>query len=295
MGSNIWNPWHGCHKVSEGCRNCYMYYLDGSRGRTVPSSEITRNKNDFNLPVKKDRQGFYKIPSGSRFRVCMTSDFFLEEADPWREEAWQIIKSRPDVCFWLLTKRPQRVLYCLPDHWDDGWDNVWLGVSAEDQQAANERVPLLLSLPIKHRHICCAPLIGPVDLSPYLSTGQIHQVCAGGENYDGCRPCDYVWAHSLWQQCRTYDTQFCFYETGTVFVKDGCSYRIPSKRAQSEQAYYSGLHYEPSVPVKTDLRLPDGTPVPERTPLFPKSCCEKCANKYMCGGCLSCGLCIHCC
>ena len=73
-----WNPWHGCRKYSEGCAHCYMYYLDAQRDRD--GSEIYRTKTNFNLPVKKTRQGAYKIPSGTMLHVCMTSDFFLQEA-----------------------------------------------------------------------------------------------------------------------------------------------------------------------------------------------------------------------
>lgn len=79
---DIWNPWHGCIKISEGCENCYMYFLDKSRN--LNGSDIYKVKTNFNLPLKKDRQGNYKIKSGEIIRVCMTSDFFLEEADNWR-------------------------------------------------------------------------------------------------------------------------------------------------------------------------------------------------------------------
>ena len=61
-------------------------------------------------------------------RVCMTSDFFLEEADEWRKEAWEIMHRRPDVKFFLLTKRPQRVRECLPKDWSDGWENIFFNV-----------------------------------------------------------------------------------------------------------------------------------------------------------------------
>ena len=73
-----WNPWHGCHKCSEGCQNCYAYFLDKRYGRDT--NEVMKNKSTINLPIKKDRNGNYKLPSGSFVRVCMTSDFFLEEA-----------------------------------------------------------------------------------------------------------------------------------------------------------------------------------------------------------------------
>ena len=76
---DIWNPWHGCRKCSEGCENCYMYFLD--RMRDQDGSRIYRTKNGFRYPLSKDRQGKYKVKSGEMIRVCMTSDFFLEEAD----------------------------------------------------------------------------------------------------------------------------------------------------------------------------------------------------------------------
>ena len=114
---NIWNPWHGCKKISEGCENCYMYYLD--RMRDKDGSYIYQT-GSFYSPLKKDRKGNYKIKSGETISVCMTSDFFLEEADRWRNEAWEIMKIRSDVIFYLLTKRPQRVKNCLPENWGDG-------------------------------------------------------------------------------------------------------------------------------------------------------------------------------
>ena len=86
---DIWNPWHGCVKCSEGCQNCYMYFLD--RMRDQNGAEIYKTKSGFSYPLQKDRAGHYKIQSGEQIRVCMTSDFFLEEADPWRAEAWGIM------------------------------------------------------------------------------------------------------------------------------------------------------------------------------------------------------------
>jgi len=71
----------------------------------------------FNLPIKKTRDGIYKVPSGSTLMVCMTSDFFLEEADEWRQEVWNMIKTRQDVTFWLQTKRAERVKDNLPTDW----------------------------------------------------------------------------------------------------------------------------------------------------------------------------------
>ena len=109
---DIWNPWHGCRKYSEGCENCYMYYLDSERDRD--GSEIYKVKNNFNLPVKRDRKGNYKVKSGATLHVCLTSDFFLEEADGWRGDVWAMIKEREDVRFIILTKRAERIKDNLP-------------------------------------------------------------------------------------------------------------------------------------------------------------------------------------
>ena len=132
---DIWNPWHGCIRKSEGCDHCYMYFLDKMRGGD--GSQIYRTKAGFNYPLQKERSGQYKVKSGEMIRVCMTSDFFLQEADPWRPDAWDIIRARSDVIFFLLTKRPERVAECLPPDWGDGWENVFFNVSCENQKRAD--------------------------------------------------------------------------------------------------------------------------------------------------------------
>ena len=103
---DIWNPWHGCRKYSEGCDHCYMYYLDSLRD--VNSTLITKT-NNFNYPLQKKRDGSFKVQAGELIRVCMTSDFFLEKADVWRESIWDIIRYRKDVKFYILTKRAERI------------------------------------------------------------------------------------------------------------------------------------------------------------------------------------------
>ena len=160
---DIWNPWHGCTKISEGCEHCYMYFLDRQRGQD--GAQIRRVASGFDMPVKKDRRGYYKILSGERVRVCMNSDFFLAEADLWRKEAWQIMKKRSDVIFFLLTKRPERVAACLPADWGTGWENIFFNVTVENQKRAESRMDWLLKLPFQHKGVMCAPLIGPVAMA----------------------------------------------------------------------------------------------------------------------------------
>ena len=271
MLENIWNPWHGCKKYSEGCKYCYMYFLDARYDKD--GSNIYRVKNSFDLPLKKTRSGEYKIPPGSTVHVCMTSDFFLEEADEWRNDAWDIIKKRPDLHFWLQTKRADRVEKCLPDNWGDGWENVSMCFSCENQKRADERVPILLDLPFREKHIMCAPMIGEVTLDKYLASGQIKSVLADGENYDGDRVLDYDWIRALYGECLRYGVKFRFVGTGNFFRKDGKVYHI-FKAYQHVQALRSGCQIPP---VDTNI------------PMQPR--CRTCKRRDTCNGCKYCGKC----
>lgn len=267
----IWNPWHGCTKYTEGCDHCYMYFLDQKYEKD--GSQIYKTKTNFNLPLKKDRQKNYKIKPGTLVRVCMTSDFFLEEADPWRDEIWDMIRQRKDVIFWLQTKRAYRVKQCLPDDWDNGYDNVILCFTTENQTRADERIPILLSIPAKIKTVMVAPFIGPVDIEKYLVTGQIRQVIADGENYDGCRPLYYEWVESLYEQCKKTNTTFDFIGTGNKFIMNRTIYNIP-KAYHRIQAIKSGLQWPP---MSTNL------PVQKR--------CATCKINDTCNGCRWCGKC----
>lgn len=269
--NDIWNPWHGCRKYSEGCDNCYMFFLDKERERD--DSKIYKVKTNFNLPLKKDRQGNYKIKSGDHLRVCMTSDFFLEEADEWRNDIWDMIRIRSDVHFWLLTKRANRIKDCLPWDWLDGWENVSLNVTVENQMRADERIPILLNIPAKHKGVMVAPFIGKVDLEKYLASGQIESVLADGENYEGVRPLYYDWVKMLYEQCIAFNVPFSFYGTGNVFIKDNREYHI-CKAYQRVQALRSGLQYP---------MLKAEVPIQKR--------CNYCKRKNSCSGCRWCGKC----
>lgn len=285
---DIWNPWHGCKKVSEGCDHCYMYFLDRLRDRD--GGEIYKTKTGFAYPLQKDRHGAFKIQSGEQVRVCMTSDFFLEEADRWRGDAWDIMRRRPDVKFFLLTKRPARVRDCLPPDWGDGWENIFFNVTCENQRGANERIPILLDLPFKHKGIMCAPFIGAIHIQEYLRTGQIEQVVCGGENYDGARPCDFDWVRELRAECVCANVTFCFIETGTVFLKDGRRYHLPQKAVQAEMAHKSGMYFA-GKPIEWKLTDTQGTPItPSYTPYFGENC-RHCGSRPICNGCSRCGKC----
>jgi len=166
MKNLLWSPWHGCKKCSPGCLNCYVYYLDSKRNKDA--SIITKSKTNFNLPLKKNRNGEYKISSGSEVATCFTSDFFLKEADNWRSDAWKIMKIRRDVTFLICTKRIERFNDCIPSDWGNGYPNVIIAVTCETQEKANARIPILLEIKAHKKYIFASPLLEEIDFSEFL-------------------------------------------------------------------------------------------------------------------------------
>ena len=232
-----WNPWHGCHKYSEGCRNCYVYRMDARHQKD--SSIVTKTQN-FNLPIRKSRDGSYKIPPGSFVWTCFTSDFLLEDADAWRPEAWAMMRERSDLQFLFITKRITRFSQCLPSDWGLGYPNVHICCTAENQRAAEERLPVFREAPIQKKTIVCEPLLGPMDISPYLGPW-VRQVVVGGESGLEARICDYDWVLSLREQCKAAGVAFRFKQTGYRFVKEHKLYLV-QRRFQHSQARQAGIN-----------------------------------------------------
>lgn len=235
-----WNPWHGCHKISEGCLHCFVYREDAAFGRPTPSNEVRLNAS-FSLPLKRDRHSNLKYPSGTMFALCFTSDLLLEEADEWRNDIWEIIRKRSDCHFFFFTKRISRLAECLPEDWGEGYDNVAIGCTVESQARADERMPIFLSLPIRHRLVIVAPMLGRVDLRPYLDADLIEEVSVGGESGKYARTLDFDWVLDMRKQCVDANIPFCFHQTGSYLLKNGRTYRIP-RAYQHLQARKAGLN-----------------------------------------------------
>ena len=240
MPSVSWNPWHGCHKISAGCEHCYVYRGDARYGRD-PS--VPAKTSSFRLPVARARSGAYRIPSGSTVYTCFTSDFLLEEANDWRIEAWEMIRARPDLRFFFVTKRIERLPVNLPLDWGTGYEHVTIACTVENQDRADFRLPIFLASPIAHRHIVCEPLLEKIELSAYLTRG-IEQLSVGGESGSRARPCHFDWVLGLRRQAVEAGVPFVFRQTGANFVKDGRLYRIP-RPLQHEQAQKAGLDFLP--------------------------------------------------
>lgn len=238
--SITWNPWHGCHKYSDGCKHCYVYRGDAQRD--IDSTVVTQTKN-FNLPARKKKNGEFKIPAGTLVYTCLTSDFFVEDADPWRPEAWRMILARQDLHFFIITKRIKRFTECLPAEWGEGYENVTVCCTIENQACAERRLPIYQSVPIKHKAIICEPLLERIELDKFHIGGWIEQVIAGGESGPEARPCDFNWILELRRICQEQHVRFCFKQTGARFIKDGTLYNI-RREFQHSQARKAGINLE---------------------------------------------------
>lgn len=186
-----WNPWRGCTKVSPGCAHCYMF-RDQERYRRDPRIVTRAASATFHAPLK------WKEPR--RIFTCSWSDFFHEDADPWREEAWAIIRRTPQHTYQILTKRPGRISAHLPGDWGpEGWPNVWLGTSVESSAQVG-RIVCLGEVPARVHFLSAEPLIAPLQLDT-LRGWCVDWVIAGGESGPAARHMDPEWARELRDLC----------------------------------------------------------------------------------------------
>ena len=198
---------------------------------------VTKNA-EFAKPIAKNAKGAYKMAGGKTVPTCFTTDFFIAEADEWRGAAWAMMRERADVEFLIITKRIDRFHVALPNDWGDGYANVRIGCTVENQATADYRLPLFLATPIQRKFIACSPLLGPIDLSPYLDG--IEHVTVSGESgrtrapekkavqleldvgdaprqdFGFVRECDLEWVQSLHAQCAAAGVTFWFKGTGSL-------------------------------------------------------------------------------
>jgi len=307
--THTFNPFRGCTKVSEGCRNCYADAMShrnpsvlgvwGPNGTRVVAADAA-----WKEPLKWNRAA---KEAGERHRVFCASlaDVFedwqgpmidsggqpINDADGWysplverrpltmqdvRRRLFELIDSTPNLDWLLVTKRPENITRMMPAKFE--YDhaascelaasvetpvvrhNVWIGTSVENQQAADERIPRLLTVPARVHFLSCEPLLGPVDLTslnigdePCEECGEVplinclhipnmrcsccvegaeslawHRldwVIVGGESGPNARPMHPKWARSLRDQCVHADARFHFkqwgeYATSTAMPAD---------------------------------------------------------------------------
>lgn len=232
----MWNPWRGCKKISEGCLHCYIHKGDAKRG--VDTNLIVKTK-DFEKPIERLKNGNYKVKPGIVY-TCFSTDFLIDEADEWRNDCWKMIKERQDCTFLFLTKRIDRFLKCIPDDWGDGYENVVVCCTIENQRNADYKLDIFSRLPIKHKCITAQPLLERIDIKKYLE--DIELVVVGGESDYNARPLDYSWVLDIREQCIRKNVSFEFRQLGTNFIKDGKTYRLKTKDLCS-QARKADINY----------------------------------------------------
>lgn len=233
----IWNPWRGCIRCSEGCLHCYIHKGDYKRG--INTSEIVKTK-DFYKPIEKLKNGNYKMKSGLVY-LCFQSDFLIKEADKWRNECFRMIKERQDCKFLFLTKRIERFKEIIPDDWNDGYDNVIVCCTVENQKNADYKLSIFKDLPIKHKCITMQPLLEKVNIEKYLD--DIELVLVGGEQDYNARVLDYDWVLDIRKQCIKHNVNFEFRQCGTYTIKDGKTYKIETYNL-TKQARLANINYK---------------------------------------------------
>lgn len=213
---HTFNPWWGCVKVSHACKYCYAETWARRVGLNVWGGRSDRrffSDRHWKEPLKWDKEA---AKDGVRRRVFCASmaDVFevRAELNPWRERLWELIDSTPNLDWLLLTKRPQNFSRYLPG--GRAQENVWLGTTVENQKWADKRIRDLVSCEGTIRFLSCEPLLGPIDLSAWLPSGDLDWVIAGGESGGKARPTDPRWITSLRDQCISSRVAFHFKQWG---------------------------------------------------------------------------------
>lgn len=222
-----WNPWHGCTKISPGCKFCYMY-RDKARYGQDPT-KIVRSKTTFIAPLS------WHDPA--MVFTCSWSDFFIAEADEWRKDAWNIIRATPHLTYQILTKRPERIAKHLPADWfvQDRWRHVWLGVSVESDKYT-WRLEKLFSVEAAVHFASFEPLLSDVgNIAEYLPHSKTHGACKhrklgwaiiGGESGSERREMDMEAFESLLDQLRGFVPVYVKQDSGLYSGQQG---RIPNE------------------------------------------------------------------
>jgi protein gp37 len=256
-----WNPVTGCTKVSQGCKNCYAerVFLRAYHNHVVTDKNGFSRYREFTdvqtHPARLDQPLRWKKPR--RIFVNSMSDLFHEDVPvDFIVRVFEVMSACPQHQFQVLTKRPGRIgpiLYGKEGGWylgsGDLLPNVWLGISAEDQATADERIPILFQTPAAVRFASLEPLLGPIDLFHVkeqttgltfnavskkegiaFRTSGLDWVIVGGESGPGARPCNVQWIRDIIAQCRAAGAPCFVKQLGAYAVhppdKNGASYPL---------------------------------------------------------------------
>ena len=217
---STFNPWWGCTKVAPGCDNCYAAALDKRTGGDYWSTD-PRIMSDANWRKPVSWQNKAESTGIRRKVFCGSMCDWCDKNSPdgERDRLWQLIRDTPDLDWQLLTKRAPNIKKYLPDDWNEGYQNVWLGVTVENKKHGLRRLDILRDIPAMVRFLSIEPLIedlGNLDLSG------IHWVIVGGESGNQARAMNPVWVNKIQSQCKEQNVPFFFKQWGGRRNKGGC-------------------------------------------------------------------------
>ena len=243
---HTFNPWEGCQHAGPGCDGCYAEarnarFGGGTAPNWGPGAPRRRTSAaNWALPKRWNAQAAtFMAQHGRRQRVFCASlaDVFDNAVDPqWRDDLFELIAATPNLDWLLLTKRIGNVgnMLPVPFDFDRHFPHVWIGATIVNQAEADRDIPKLLDVPARVRFLSMEPLLGPVDIKPWLQqkffhggralngrammrshpTERLDWVIVGGESGPGARAMHPDWARSLRDQCQNAGVPFLFKQWG---------------------------------------------------------------------------------
>ncbi len=236
-----WNPTHGCSKTSPGCDNCWAERM--ARRLAAMGAGGYDHADPFKVTFHPERLDEpLKMKKPVRVGVSFMGDLFhpLVAVETIRLIFRTIFMA--EHTFFILTKRPERMAKVLGMLFDESTleeaDNVWFGVTAETQEQADQRIPVLLSIPVDNRWVSIEPMLGPIDFYQYLTCEPcLNWVVCGCESGPGARPMHLEWAKSLQRQCRKAGTDFMFKQ----MMQGGKKVSVPKLNGRSYMEMPPGI------------------------------------------------------
>ncbi|HBY02285.1 MAG TPA: hypothetical protein DEG92_07105 [Rikenellaceae bacterium] len=205
-----WNPITGCTPISPGCLNCYAKKMTNRlKGRYGYHHE-----NPFQVTMHKDKFSFpLSLRRPRKVFICSMGDIFHKDVpDAWIDAVLHVTSIVPRHTYIILTKRPERMQYYInaivDKHAIEIPSNLWFGVTTENQEMADFRLPLLIDTKIANKFVSIEPMLGPVDLSNYIDC--LNWVIVGGETGNKARDMKAEWAMKVKFQCLQKGIPFFF-------------------------------------------------------------------------------------
>jgi protein gp37 len=233
---HTFNAWMRCTKVSEGCKHCYAetFAKRQGKGLGIEWGEPPIRKKDWSEPHKWNKKVVRKRETV--FCASLADVFDPNALEEWRKDLWELIRKTPNLAWLLLTKRPQNIETFLPREIME-LENVWLGCSIENQLRADQRLPIMRSLPTSRTFLSVEPLLKPVA----FSLEGISWIIVGGESGKPARPFHLEWAIALKEQADREKVPFFFKQAGSNPYYQGKTLKLTDKKGGNLEEMPSNL------------------------------------------------------